>query len=1330
MKKCYALLLILSFFTIHLMAADVAAPALSSISPADGDTDVALDANIVLVFDQPVFQGQTSGATLLLINDTDNTSDKSLTPTSAEISGWGTTTLTIDYGTLLYSGLKDYYIYSYNGFFENGSGETYDIPNENAIFTTRESTPPTVSSFNPMHQAEQVAVDADLVITFSEPIKGNTAGGYVRVKRYDSDAQVLGGRPAFETNLFTVTGSTLTIHLSEASGVITDAIYYVTIGANAIEDLAGNDFAGFTDNTTWTFETVDDVGPVIISRFPQHNSTFGSLGSQVNFTFDEDIYEGSGTVSLYNNLNQVIETVTTGVSDSRIEVLTTAHRVHVDFDFVPEEGTQYKVGISADAFEDEYGNGMAALSHLNWAFVTNVRPHLSTQSPTHENISVAVDAAISFSITQDIYIESGAVLNVKEYASDNLVESFDLNTGFLEAGTEITLDPSNDLDSDKQFYVMIEPAGAVSSELNATDFIDLDSKDGWTFWTDLGPPTVTSFSPADDATGVPLDIGKLTMTLSEEVVEGTSGTFRLRYVGTNITVQEFDVGTSEVTISGNTVTLNDVVTLNASSSYWVQNLTYENAVKDLSGKPLADWNDDTVWSFSADDGLAPTITSVTEIEDGVYENYTLRLTVNFSEPVVIDNSFNMFRLGIVSPAVQFNISSNIEQPTPSSITINYEGLRHNWSYYLYIDPLAITDNSGNAFVGVTSNTAYRFLATWDQPGLISRTPDATSQQPVDSDIVLEFDEDVLVNGGFPDGVNAFRLIRISDNSVIESFTKDQLQVSGSTITIDKTVDLSLETSYAITVATGLIMAAADTTRFFDGYTSTSAWRFSTEYNSWDGSQWADGTPQPSDNVSFKADYPFAEGELLEFNAVYIPSGVTLSIENNATLKHQSDLESDGGIIIESGSSLNSQGSFTGNGGSSLTVQRNTSGGVGDGLYSFVGAPFYNYDFTTVSGNFKYSYNQSSNVYVDASGVTNMIAGRGYTLANNDYIEFVGVNPITGDISIGVQNSGEGFGYNLVSNPYTAAISYDALMAAEGPTGSGDITSTIYIWDDGGSGAKSQSDFITVNTLGSVTGGSGRNSDFNGHIGVAQGFFVESTQANTSLTFTDAMKVDGNNADANYFRTSNESYETVKIALTNSEEVRSEILVGWVLDASAAYDIKYDSRKLVGNNASQLYMPLGARNLSIQGVPLDHDEPIALAVDVKEAGNYSLSVDELSTNRALVLYDKQQDLIHNLTNSDYIFYSQQGVFRDRFELHFNAAVLSSDLLEELTIYAHGSRVNITNNSNSSKMYRMMSLSGQEVWRGEVLGHFSKDFSSLPQGVYIVTDGEQSHKIILK
>ena len=406
--------------------------------------------------------------------------------------------------------------------------------------------------------------------------------------------------------------------------------------------------------------------------------------------------------------------------------------------------------------------------------------------------------------------------------------------------------------------------------------------------------------------------------------------------------------------------------------------------------------------------------------------------------------------------------------------------------------------------------------------------------------------------------------------------------------------------------------------------------------------------------------------------------------------------------------------------------------MGEGKYSFIGSPFSGYDFTTITGNYKYEYKEIANIYADASSVTSMTLGRGYTIANNDVLEFVGVNPITGSATTYIRNSGVENGYNLVCNPYTTAISYDALIAAEGPDGSGDITSTIYIWDDGGAGEKHQSDFITVSTLGSVTGGSGRSGDFNGHIGVAQGFFVECIPSSTPLNFTDDLKVNGNNADANYFRTTAPTYETIKVALKDMNEYKSEILLGWVEDATAGYDYKYDSRKMSGNNLSQLFMPLEGKKLAIQGIPNDYEGSVQLALDIKEAGVYKLDIIESNSDRFIELYDHRLNISHNLSNASYEFSSTERIDLERFELRFNSSsILATNPIANCTIYLKDQWLYIQQDNQLNKtQYRLIDLSGQEIWKGYVQGEFKKNLSNLKSGVYIISNGSQSQKILLK
>ncbi|HCX25187.1 MAG: hypothetical protein CMB80_33450 [Flammeovirgaceae bacterium] len=1075
--------------------------------------------------------------------------------------------------------------------------------------------------------------------------------------------------------------------------------------------------------------------PTLSSLSPANEATDVDRSADLVATFSENIKLGSGTITI-NYTGSTGPKFATYTIPSASEVTVSSNQLIIDPTSDMSPGDDFHVTITSGAILSTADAVYPGFSdETTWAFTTidDVAPLITNTTPYDGSNYFFLSGGLSINFNEDIQEGSG---NVILYDADgNTLET--VTTGTSDSRiTNYTFRTAID------FSTEIEEATVYMVSVDAGSWTDLAGNPcnaiakGDLSFTSTSRPHIETLSPADDETDVDANTSTLSIDFDTHVWANDPAALILIDYDSEDTLETFDLTTlgDGGDFSDGLITL----TLTSSLPNGAHLAVLANPVGALksssNGEQFLQLDDKDDWDFTVfNDDVAPTITSIPEIEGGTYDNYTLRFTINFSEPVEIDESYNMFRLGLVSPVVQYNISYAIEEVTSTSITFQVDdtGMRNGWTYYIYVDPAAVTDLAGNAFAGVTSNTEYRFQASWDEPQVLSRTPDATSNQVVDSDIIIEFDEDILLNGSYDPTVAAIRLMLRPANTNVETYTTAQIQVSGSTLTIDKTVDLDLATTYTIMVPQGLIMAAADTTRFFDGYTSIGDWQFTTEYNYWDGSQWADGTPTTGDHVIFKDDYDFAEDEVLDFGLVYVYPGVDLSIENNATLRHSSNLYNSGDITIESGASLNSQKYFVASEGSSVTVKRNTTGGVGDGKYSFIGSPFSSYDFTSISGSHKYEYKENSNVYADASNLTSMTIGQGYTIANNDVLEFVGITPTTGNLISYIRNSGEGMGFNLVSNPYTAAISYDAMMSAEGPDGTGDITSTIYLWDDGGAGEKSQSDFITVNALGSVSGGSGRSTDFNDHIGVAQGFFVECTKTSTQLNFTDAMKVNGNNEDANYFRTSRSSHETIKIALINNKDVRSEILIGLVEDAEVGYDYKYDSRKMVGNSASQLYMPLENKQLAIQGLPLDYQEAVSVGLDIKEAEEYRLEIlEETLAGRSVVLYDKQLKVSHDLSRAPYQFHSQEGVFEGRFEVFFNSSILSSDLNDQVSIYAHDGWLSINVPNGEIKNYRMINVSGQEVWKGQVNHSFTKDFSNLPKGVYIVTDGLNSQKIILQ
>jgi len=115
--------------------------------------------------------------------------------------------------------------------------------------------------------------------------------------------------------------------------------------------------------------------------------------------------------------------------------------------------------------------------------------------------------------------------------------------------------------------------------------------------------TSSALSPADNATGVVIGTN-ITATFSENVQLGT-GLIRL-YESTGTLVESFDVTSStNVTVSGATVTINPSANLAYSTSYYC---TVDNgAIVDLASNPYAGFSDNSTWNFTTEVNSASTL---------------------------------------------------------------------------------------------------------------------------------------------------------------------------------------------------------------------------------------------------------------------------------------------------------------------------------------------------------------------------------------------------------------------------------------------------------------------------------------------------------------------------------------------------------------------------------------------------------------------------------------------------------------------------------------------------------------------------------------------------
>nr|CAD5974282.1 Mannuronan C5-epimerase AlgE3 [Planktothrix pseudagardhii] len=154
--------------------------------------------------------------------------------------------------------------------------------------TTSDTTPPKASSFTPGDNSIIVAVDANLVVNFSEAIKKGT--GNIVIKKL-SDNSVVETIAVTATNVI-LNGNQLTINPTANLAQGTD--YYVEIANGAIKDLAGNNYGGITGNSTWNFKTegfppingtanndilTGTVHPEIINGLGGNDQLFGNAGN-------------------------------------------------------------------------------------------------------------------------------------------------------------------------------------------------------------------------------------------------------------------------------------------------------------------------------------------------------------------------------------------------------------------------------------------------------------------------------------------------------------------------------------------------------------------------------------------------------------------------------------------------------------------------------------------------------------------------------------------------------------------------------------------------------------------------------------------------------------------------------------------------------------------------------------------------------------------------------------------------------------------------------------------------------------------------------------------
>ena len=232
------------FFVILINPKHVYAVDLSSTTPADNATQIAVDTSITLVWAGRV---TTNNGNVILKKTSDDSTVESFASNSMflilDMSGNASVIITpssnLDEDT-------EYYVLidssAFNGFDGIASKTTLN-------FKTVDNNNPTLTSASPSDDASNVSVSSNIVLTFNEAVDAesgnidiiNTSTG--EAIEIDVTGSLLSG------------SGTTEITINPSSDLENDTSYHVKIDSTAFDDAVGNSYAGISNTTTLNFTT-------------------------------------------------------------------------------------------------------------------------------------------------------------------------------------------------------------------------------------------------------------------------------------------------------------------------------------------------------------------------------------------------------------------------------------------------------------------------------------------------------------------------------------------------------------------------------------------------------------------------------------------------------------------------------------------------------------------------------------------------------------------------------------------------------------------------------------------------------------------------------------------------------------------------------------------------------------------------------------------------------------------------------------------------------------------------------------------------------------------
>ncbi len=743
-------------------AIDITAPAISAAMSVGGATDLSANADIIVTFDEPVVKGSgeiiltpTVGAPITIA-----VSDPRVTVVGGVV--------TIDPMADLAVGTS-YTLTIPAGAFIDASGNS--SPPDTQSFMTApalDTTPPMLSSSVPANNATDVAVGANIVLTYDEAVQKGS--GSITLQPSGGTVVTI---PISSTQV-SVAGAAVTIN--PTTDLLAGTSYTLMVPAGVIDDLAGNSAGSFILNFA-TAAALDTTPPTINSSAPTSGATINAFDNIV-LMYSEAVQKGSGSITL-QPLGGTL--VTIPISSAQVSVVAGVVAIDPTADLVA--GTSYTLSFPAGVFQDLAGNnaGSFTLSFNTAVPLDTTAPTISSRVPANNAMNVNIGANVVLTYSEAVQKGSG---NITIGAITIPVSSAQVSI----AGAVVTINPTADLLTGTS-YTLSFSAGV---------FQDLAGNNAGSFTLnfntaaalDTTPPTISSSVPANGATGVAVG-ANIVLTYSEAVQKG-SGSMTISSGGGMVTIS---VSSALVSVSGAVVTINPTADLLDGTAY---TLSFPAGVfQDLAGNNAGSLTRSFTTAVALDT-TPPTInSSVPAIGGGGTINSPDNIVLTYSEAVQ-KGSGNITIGAITIPVTSAQVSI-----AGAVVTINPTAdLLTGTSYTLSFPAGAFQDLAGNNAGSLTLNFNTAAALDTTPPVAVSSGPaDGATGFNASSNIVLTYNEPMQVGSGSITLSSAGGMVTISVSSALVS-------ISGAVVTINPSADLLDGTAYTLSFPAGVFQDLA------------------------------------------------------------------------------------------------------------------------------------------------------------------------------------------------------------------------------------------------------------------------------------------------------------------------------------------------------------------------------------------------------------------------------------------------------------------------------------------------------------------------------------------